>query len=261
MSGEEEDDNFDLGGDIPAEESVRVTHEPKSHSSALERQCNRTIQLLNLAEGTTPLDIVKAVRGGMLLDVFIRHHERTANISFAYAADAQGFFNHVRKHDLYIRNKRLEIRWSDRQFILPGHVATAITRGASRNLIIRGCDARHTDASIRDDLDHIHNLAVVKIEFIGRDCYVGLNSVHKAISARSCMMSRLKYKTTRIEWDKDECGQSYERFVPFRPRAEPVTQHKSSALSNRFGILSVNDEEEDEISRIFQSKKPVGIVA
>lgn len=63
--------------------------------------------------------------------------------------------------------------------------------GASRNLVIRGCDKRLTEDTIREDLDHIHNLVVVKVEFIGGNCHINLNSVHNAVYARQCMMSRL----------------------------------------------------------------------
>lgn len=75
--------------------------------------------------------------------------------------------------------------------MLPDHVANKIGNGASRNLVIHGCDGRHKEDIIRDDLDHIHNLVVVKIEFVGNNCHIGLNSVHNAIYARQCMMSRL----------------------------------------------------------------------
>lgn len=66
-----------------------------------------------------------------------------------------------------------------------------INGGATRNLIIRGVNkARHTEESIREDLDHIHNLVVIKVEFIGNDCHIKTNSVNYALFARTCMMSR-----------------------------------------------------------------------
>lgn len=73
---------------------------------------------------------------------------------------------------------------------MPGHVAGKVAMGASRNLVIRRYDGRHTEENIREDLDHIHNLVVIKVEFHGGNCYVSLNSVHNAIYARMCMMSR-----------------------------------------------------------------------
>lgn len=63
--------------------------------------------------------------------------------------------------------------------------------GATRNLVLHGYDGRHTEETIRDDLDHIHNLVVVKVEYHGGNCYISLNSVHNAIYARQCMQSRL----------------------------------------------------------------------
>jgi len=52
-------------------------------------------------------------------------------------------------------------------------------------------DHRHTEEVIRDDLDHIHDLVVIKIQFHGRDAHIELNSVHNAINARICMLSRM----------------------------------------------------------------------
>lgn len=73
---------------------------------------------------------------------------------------------------------------------MPGHVASKVAMGASRNLVIRRYDGRHTEENIREDLDHIHNLVVIKVDFSGGNCYLSLNSVHNAIYARMCMMSR-----------------------------------------------------------------------
>ena len=80
---------------------------PQGQRPQFERQCARTIQLSNLAEGVTHADITSAVRGGLLLDVFLRGHERSATVSFLNSADAKKFYDHVRRHDLYIRNKRV----------------------------------------------------------------------------------------------------------------------------------------------------------
>lgn len=72
-----------------------------------ERQCARSLLLSNLAEGTTHADITESIRGGQLLDIHLRPHERTASVSFLLAASARAFFDHVRRHDLYIRHKRV----------------------------------------------------------------------------------------------------------------------------------------------------------
>lgn len=164
---------------------------PSAGRPTYERQCTRTIQISNLPDGTTHADITAVVRGGLLLDVFMRPHDRSATVSFLHALDARAFLDHCRRNDLYIRNKRVEVRWNDRQFILAGHVASKIGSGATRNLVIRRCDPRITEEALREDLEHIHNLVVIKVAFIGSTCYISTNSVHNAMFARTCMMSRL----------------------------------------------------------------------
>jgi hypothetical protein len=173
-----------------------------------DKFAKRTILLANLPEAATHSDIVAVVRGGMLLDIYLRTHDRTASVSFLEEAAAHEFFRHVKRHDLYVRGKRVgtpavdsvnkffansrqvDIRWNDRQFILPGHVANKIAIGATRNLVIQNRSPKHTEEMIRDDLEHIHNLVVINVSFSGQNAYISTNSVHNAMFARTCMMSR-----------------------------------------------------------------------
>jgi prepilin-type processing-associated H-X9-DG protein len=60
-----------------------------------------------LVDRTTHKDIVDAVRGGALLDVFLRPRERTANVSFVDGAAAQSFLTYARRNDIYIHEKRV----------------------------------------------------------------------------------------------------------------------------------------------------------
>jgi hypothetical protein len=86
---------------------------------------------------------------------------------------------------------QVAVKWNDRQFTLAGHAVGKIGGGATRNMVIRGLNpVRHTEESIREDLEHIHNLVVIKVEFVGCDCYIKTNSVNYALFARTCMMSR-----------------------------------------------------------------------
>ena len=72
-----------------------------------DKFAKRTILLANLPEAATHSDIVAVVRGGMLLDIYLRTHDRTASVSFLEEAAAHEFFRHVKRHDLYIRGKRV----------------------------------------------------------------------------------------------------------------------------------------------------------
>lgn len=138
----------------------------------------------------------------------------------------------------------MDIRWSDRQHTLLAHVGHRISTGATRNLVLRQCNPRVTEASVREDLDHIYNLVVVSVKFGEGNCYISTNSVHNALFARSCMMSRMAYRTSRIEWMPDECAQPLERIAPVvRPR-KPKPAQKAKArfgVKSRFQLLNLDD--------------------
>lgn len=111
----------------------------------------RTIFARNLSDRASHKDIVDFVRGGLVLDIYLRSHERerSASISFVEGSAAQEFMNYVKRNDIYVHGKRvfppltfqkqgnlltdrfqLAFSWSERQFSLPGHVANKIGIGA-----------------------------------------------------------------------------------------------------------------------------------
>lgn len=110
-----EEDGSASGGVFGAYLRSPVSNEQASTRPFYERQCPRTLLLSNLAEGVTHSDITEAVRGGQLLDIYLRPLDRTATVSFLQAADARAFFDHVRRHDLYVKQKRVSKR---REFFL-----------------------------------------------------------------------------------------------------------------------------------------------
>ncbi|KAI6716342.1 hypothetical protein JHW43_001120 [Diplocarpon mali] len=239
-----------------------IESRPKSKRSHFAKFCKRTILLSNLAEGTTHADITEAVRGGMLLDIFLRSNDRSVSISFLQEAAARDFFRFVKRHDLYIRGKRVEVRWNDRQFILPGHIANQVSIGATRNLVIQNCSPKHSEAMIRDDLEHIHNLVIIKVTFRGQNCYVSTNSVHNSMFARTCMMSRAVYKGSKIAWDADECAAPINQ--PGKFCKEDVLQKKpDSTVKNRFQLLNMDDDKTSQEEEEFDVgiHVPGGILA
>lgn len=100
----EEDESGSGGG--PVDDFHNPANQQASARPFYERQCARSILLTNLAEGVTHRDITEAVRGGQLLDIYMRP-DRAVIISFLQASDARAFFDHVRRHDLYIKHKRV----------------------------------------------------------------------------------------------------------------------------------------------------------
>lgn len=180
----------------------------------------------------------------------VRPRERSASISFLDQEDAMSFFKHVKRHDLYMGGKRVVIRWSDRQFILPGHVGHQIGNGATRNLVILNCGSRLTEESIRADLEHIHNLVVVKMSVSDRHTYISLNSVHNAMFARTCMMSRSTYKNYKIEWSGDECAGPLVLQQQNGNRSQTQTP---AAPTNRFEALNLQETSSSQAEEEFDT--------
>jgi hypothetical protein len=64
----------------------------------------RTILITNIAERTTHKDIAGVVRGGRLLDIFLRN-DRSATVSFVEGA--ADFLSYVKRNDIYLHAKRV----------------------------------------------------------------------------------------------------------------------------------------------------------
>lgn len=60
----------------------------------------------NLPKTITYATLVEQLSGGMLLEILLRS-DQTAVISFLFEEDARHFYGHVKRHDLYIQDKRV----------------------------------------------------------------------------------------------------------------------------------------------------------
>lgn len=67
----------------------------------------RTILFTNLSDKTTHKDITDLVRGGRLLDVYLRN-DRCATVSFVEGA--ADFMAYAKRNDLYLHTKRVSLR-------------------------------------------------------------------------------------------------------------------------------------------------------
>ena len=133
------------------------------------------------------------------------------------------------------------MKWADRQYKLNGHILNKIVNGATRNIVIHSAIEKGlTETMTRDDMEHIHNLTIIDIVFRAGDAYVSTNSIHNALFARTCMMSRSAYKGCKIEFFQDECD------VPLPPSRQPVrmpiadTLRKKPQITNRFDMLNMD---------------------
>ncbi|KAF8451312.1 hypothetical protein BGX38DRAFT_1269561 [Terfezia claveryi] len=206
----------------------------------------RTIYLTKLPDRVTYAQIFSVIRGGTVVDVWMKSSDHAASVSFVDCSAAENFYQYTRKNDIYIDGKRIHVEWREpsRQFVILNNIMSAISRGATRNLLLSKVPPSLTEARIREDLDHIHNLHVEKIEMKGGSILVNLNSVCVALFARTCLMSRSSYKGIRIEFTVDECAERLP--APKKKDIERKTVQEKATLKNRFDILAMAEDSEDE---------------
>lgn len=137
---------------------------------------------------------------------------------------------------------QVEVRWAERQYTLNSHVNNKIANGATRNILIRFAERNGlTETRIREDMEHICNFVIVDITFRDGHAYMSSNSVHNALFARTCMMSRRSYKGCKIEFYPDECDVP----LPVRTQSIPVAtkepRKQSVTQLNRFDLLNIDD--------------------
>lgn len=80
---------------------------PRTEKKRYARDEQRTILAKNLSDRVTHKDIIDIVRGGLVLDIFLRSNERSASISFVEGLAAQDFMNYVKRNDIYLHGKRV----------------------------------------------------------------------------------------------------------------------------------------------------------
>jgi hypothetical protein len=102
-------DDFSTIPDVPADgfSEAGNGYADQGRRQQYAKNSQRTIQLSNLPEAATHAEIANAIRGGMLLDIYLRSNDRVAAISFLEEEHAKAFFHYAKRNDLYIRGKRV----------------------------------------------------------------------------------------------------------------------------------------------------------
>ena len=71
------------------------------------RNDQRTVMIKNLLERTTHKDVEDVIRGGAVLDIYLRSHEKSASVSFVEGSAAQAFITFAKRNGIYIHGKRV----------------------------------------------------------------------------------------------------------------------------------------------------------
>ncbi|QLI71762.1 uncharacterized protein G6M90_00g088170 [Metarhizium brunneum] len=95
-------ENDSMDGDDAGALLAHTTSKP-----VVEPTATRTVQLLNLAEGTTIADVTSIVRGGLIVNIYFRARDNMVALSFLHSSDAHAFYQYVQANGLYIKNTKV----------------------------------------------------------------------------------------------------------------------------------------------------------
>ncbi|OAL39363.1 hypothetical protein AYO20_01233 [Fonsecaea nubica] len=234
--------------DAPQYAEGNATQEVVGVSSRQNRDgmttARRSLVILGLSPATTLHSIAQVLRGGAILQMYLRRQDCSAHVSFVDPKAADNFYHYARTNDIYVAGDRVDIRWDHRQTqVQPSFADFVQLLSRTRNLVIRSASPEMTEDSIRADLEHIHHLDVVDLFFRDGHAHISLNSIKSAHTAKNCMLSRQKYMRSRIDFYPDECARPL-------PRADLNLRQNPSAVNpagvfhnNRFAVLFDESEE------------------
>jgi hypothetical protein len=81
-----------------------INDDDHEHAERVPAHDQRTVLIANLPERTTHKDLAGIIRGGRLLDLFVRN-DRTATVSFVEGA--ADFLTYAKRTDIYLHTKRV----------------------------------------------------------------------------------------------------------------------------------------------------------
>jgi hypothetical protein len=93
----------DVCTEYSSEEGKDYTEE-RGHGERIPVHDQRTILVTNLSDRTTHKDLLSVIRGGRLLDIYLRH-DRSATVSFVEGAAE--FLSYAKRNDIYLYTKRV----------------------------------------------------------------------------------------------------------------------------------------------------------
>ena len=96
---------------MPSEDSLAARVKiDQGQDRALDRRFKqRTLVMTGLPDRFTLLDIVKTIRGGQLLNLFVPPRERLARISFVEASAAEALYIHSKRNGIYVMGTRVSV--------------------------------------------------------------------------------------------------------------------------------------------------------
>lgn len=204
---------------------------------------NRTVYLGNLHQDSSVEEICNVVRGGLLQNIRFLKERHVCFITFIDPIAAAQFFAMCQLHGLTIHNRRIKVGWGKHSGPLSNALSLAVSNGASRNIYVGNItnfdyfnyQKLREDFSTFGDIEQINYLEEKNCAFIN---FVNIANAIKAIDG---IKSLEDYKSLKINFGKDRCGNLPRQF-------QNLPQNDSYNGSRGFSGTSLQPERSNESS-------------
>lgn len=210
---------------------------------------NRTVYLGNLHQDSSVEEICNVVRGGLLQSIRFLKERHVCFITFIDPIAAAQFFAMCQLHGLTIHNRRIKVGWGKHSGALSNALSLAVSNGASRNIYVGNItnfeyfnyQKLREDFSLFGDIEQINYLEEKNCAFIN---FVNIANAIKAIDG---IKSLDDYKSLKINFGKDRCGN-----LPRQFQSQPQTSDTFNG-SRGFSGSSLQPQGSNESSVLSES--------
>jgi len=159
--------------------------------------------------------------------------KKCAFVRFIDPSGAMTFYQHTSSSQLMVRGRYLKVGWGKSSPLRP-EIASAVSRGASRNVFIGQADDSMTEDSLTDDFKRFGEIDKIDVLPKKQIAFIHFTSISSAIQAVEAMPKEEKYGTKRISYGRDRSaydrkGAAFSNFPP--PPSSPPSYGGSYSSS------------------------------
>ncbi|KAM9907056.1 hypothetical protein OXX79_001197 [Metschnikowia pulcherrima] len=175
---------------------------------------NRTVYLGNLHQESSVEEICNVVRGGLLQNIRFLKERHVCFITFIDPIAAAQFFAMCQLHGLTIHNRRIKVGWGKHSGPLSNALSLAVSNGASRNIYIGNINdfAYFNAHKLREDFSTFGEIEQINYLEAKNCAFINFVNIANAIKAIDGIKSFNDYKTLKINFGKDRCGNLPRQF-------------------------------------------------
>lgn len=188
---------------------------------------NRTVYLGNLHQDSSVEEICNVVRGGLLQSIRFLKERHVCFITFIDPIAAAQFFAMCQLHGLTIHNRRIKVGWGKHSGPLSNALSLAVSNGASRNIYIGNIInfEYYNPQKLRDDFSTFGDIEQINFLEEKNCAFINFVNIANAIKAIDGIKSFDDYKTLKINFGKDRCGNLPRQFQNQNPMNQTLSMH------------------------------------